>query len=89
VKVGGTLPAADADQVKDDNVDDWAAESFSLAKTSVYITPIGDGLGPYTPTADYTAAARQIAAKRVALAGARLANLLKASLQCGEQTCAH
>jgi hypothetical protein len=74
----------------DDKKDDWAAESIVLAKSSAYLDPpIGPGLGPYTPTADYTTSTETIAKQCIALAGTRLANLLKTALQCGEQTCAH
>lgn len=89
VKVGGSLPEPDAALVTDDKEDDWAAESYALAKSSVYVDPIGPGLGPFTVTAAYTANAQQIAKQRVALAGARLANLLKTALQCGDQGCAN
>jgi hypothetical protein len=87
VKVGEALPAPDAALVNDDKEDDWAGESYALAKSSVYVDPIGPGLGPYTATAAYTASAQHIAQQRVALAGARLATLLKEALQCGDQTC--
>lgn len=89
VKVGESLPEPDAALVNDDKEDDWAAESYALAKSSVYVDPIGPGLGPFTVTAAYTANAQQIAEQRVALAGARLANLLKTALQCGDQSCAN
>jgi hypothetical protein len=89
VKVGESLPEPDAALVNDDKEDDWAAESYALAKNSVYVDPIGPGLGPFTVNAVYTANAHQIAQQRVALAGARLANLLKESLQCGDQSCAN
>jgi hypothetical protein len=39
--------------------------------------------------AAYTASTRQIAKQRIALAGARLANLLKTALNFGDQTCVH
>lgn len=89
VKLGGTLPEPDASLVNDGNEDDWAAESYKLAGSAVYVDPVGPGLGPFTLTAAYTANAEQIAKQRVALAGARLANLLKAALQCGNTTCAN
>ena len=73
VKVGEASPEPDAALVSDDKEDDWAAESYELAKSSVYVDPIGPGLGPFTVTAAYTASAKQIAQQRVALAGARLA----------------
>ncbi|MGB8261091.1 MAG: S1/P1 nuclease [Terracidiphilus sp.] len=83
------LPAPDATLAQDDNESHWAAESFELAKSSVYVDPIGAGLGPYTPTDAYAAQAKAIAQARVALAGARLARLLKESLACDAQACAH
>ncbi len=89
VKAASALPVPDPTLVGDDKEDDWAAESYALAKSSVYVDPIGSGLGPFTVTPAYTANAQQIAQQRVALAGARLANLLKEALQCGEQTCAN
>jgi hypothetical protein len=89
VKVGATLPEPDPNLLKDDKEEDWAAESFALAKSSVYVDPVGPGLGPFTMTDAYTAKAHQIAMERTALAGARLANLLKAALQCGETACAN
>lgn len=89
VKAAGTLPDADASLVSDDKEDDWAAESYKLAGSTVYVDPVGTGLGPFTLNAAYTANAQQIAKQRVALAGARLANLLKTALQCGEATCAN
>jgi hypothetical protein len=88
--VGQALPAPDPALAGDDKEDDWAAESFALAKSSAYLDPpIGPGLGPFTPTPDYTTSTETIAKQRIALAGARLANLLKTALQCGDQTCAH
>ncbi len=89
VKVGETLPPPDASLVSDNKEDDWAAESFALAKSSVYVDPVGPGLGPYTMSAAYTANAQKIAKERVSLAGARLANLLKDALQCNQQSCAN
>jgi hypothetical protein len=59
----------------------WIDESFQAAKTSVYIDPIGVGAGPFTVDAEHRKQARAVAAERVALAGARLANLLNAALK--------
>jgi hypothetical protein len=89
VKVGSALPKPEESLAQDANEADWADESFKLAKSSVYIAPIGDDSGPYTPTASYAAQAKQIAQQRVALAGTRLAELLKTALKCGDQNCAH
>lgn len=89
VKAGGGLPTPDAMLVSDDKENDWTAESFALAKSAVYIDPVGPGLGPYTMTQEYTANMQKIAQQRIALAGARLAHLLKTALQCGDTACAH
>jgi hypothetical protein len=59
----------------------WAAESFKIAKASVYRSPIGVGDGPFTLSSAYKARALSIAKARVALAGARLARLLNAALR--------
>jgi hypothetical protein len=87
VQVGQALPPPDSSLVGDTNEDDWAAESFALAKSSTYVAPVGPGLGPYTMDATYTANTQEIAKQRISLAGARLANLLKVALNCGEQSC--
>jgi hypothetical protein len=56
-------------------------ESFQAAKMSVYIDPIGVGAGPFDVDSDYRKRACAVAAERVALAEARLANLLNAALK--------
>jgi hypothetical protein len=43
--------------------------------------PIGVGAGPFTVDAEYRKNARAVAAERVALAGARLANMLNSALK--------
>jgi len=59
----------------------WIQESFDAAQTHVYVSPIGVGIGPYEVNDRYQAAAQQLAAQRIALAGARLANLLNDAFQ--------
>jgi hypothetical protein len=56
----------------------WINESFEVAKKSVYVDPIGVGVGvgPYALDKSYRTTARNVAKKRVALAGVRLANLI-------------
>jgi hypothetical protein len=75
------IPAADDTlaAISDEAV--WINESFEFAKDSVYIAPIGVGKGPFTLDKAYQDAARDLATKRVALAGARLANLLSEALK--------
>ena len=89
IKVGKTLPPPDETLVSDDKEDDWAGESFAPAKSSVYVDPVGAGLGPFTMTPAYTVNTQQIAKQRIALAGARLANLLKTAFQCSGRKCAN
>ena len=59
----------------------WADESFMLARSEVYRAPIGNGAGPFTVTMSYVQNAQRVATERIALAAARLANILKADLQ--------
>ena len=63
------------------NEHEWIRESFELAQGEVYRSPVGAGTGPFALTAKYGSGARALAAKRVALAGARLANLLNNELK--------
>ena len=84
VKAAQSLSSADHAAAADLNEADWVNESFVLAKSSVYVDPpIGPGLGTFTigssPT--YAADSLKIAQQRVALAGARLANVLNAELK--------
>ena len=82
VTVGQTLAPAPAALANNLDVSVWVDESFTNAKSKVYKNPpIGVGPGPFTLTAGYRNAARALARKRVALAGARLANILNTELQ--------
>jgi len=63
-------------------VQHWIDESFAAAQASVYKNPpIGLGTGTFTLTPTYKTKAKQIAQKRVALAGARLAKILNTELK--------
>lgn len=75
------LPAADPQlaSISDESI--WIKESFEAAQTHVYVSPIGAGIGPYEVTDSYKAAAQELAAQRIALAGTRLANLLNDALR--------
>jgi hypothetical protein len=75
------LPQADAALAAKSHEKDWIAESFEEAKRDVYAPPIAPGDGPFTLTSAYKKAAGKLAKERVALAGARLANLLNAELK--------
>jgi len=75
------LAPADSKLAGDTNADDWITESFGEAKTDVYVQPVGPGTGPYSLTKRYKKNAQALAKQRVALAGARLANVLNAELK--------
>jgi len=59
----------------------WIAESFNDAQTVAYQPPIMAGNGPFSLTTTYKDQAHTLAQRRVALAGARLANLLNSELK--------
>ena len=61
----------------------WIRESFDDARTKVYRDPIGSADQPYTivPGSSYEMQAQKLAMKRIALAGARLAEVLNAELK--------
>jgi hypothetical protein len=71
-------PPAKLAGVRDEKV--WIQEGLELAQKVVYAPPIGTGDGPFTITPAYQKAAYELARQRVALAGARLANLLDDAL---------
>jgi hypothetical protein len=71
-------PAAQA-AISDEH--EWIVESFDLAQGEVDRSPVRAGTGPFTLTATYRNAAHKLADKRIALAAARLANLLNAELK--------
>jgi len=75
------LPAPDSREAAIDDPSVWVKESFALAQSKVYVSPIGNGPGPYKLDAAYRTQARQVAQQQVALAGARLARLLNALLK--------
>lgn len=75
------LPAAlaAAAAVTDETV--WIQESFEAARQFAYAPPVGPGAGPYQLDAEYEKNARTEAQARVALAGARLANVINSNLR--------
>jgi hypothetical protein len=81
IRAAKRLPAADATDAAKSDEKDWIAESFQEAKDTVYQPPIMDGHGPFVLTAAYKNAAKTLAKKRIALAGARLANLINSELK--------
>jgi hypothetical protein len=74
------LPAAPARAAGNLRASDWIDEGLDLAKRNVYKRPIEAGSGPFRITEAYRNAARTLARRRVALAGARLANILNSEL---------
>ena len=74
------LPKAKAALARKMNETEWIAESFRAAQRTVYSPPVGPGNGPFALSAAYRKKALALAKARVALAGARLANLLNAEL---------
>ena len=75
------LPAVDPKLASISDEAIWIQESFEAAQTHVYVSPIEAGIGPYKMTENYIAAARDVAAQRIALAGVRLANLINDALR--------
>jgi hypothetical protein len=81
IAAAAQLPAAPAAAaaVTDETV--WIQESFDAARQFAYAPPVGAGAGPYQLDANYKKNAFAEAQARVALAGARLANLINANLK--------
>jgi hypothetical protein len=84
VTYAGTLAPAPAAQAAITDPNTWAEESYDMAFRDAYTGPIGPGFGaptPYAITPGYYQTAAADVAVRVALAGARLANLITADLK--------
>ena len=81
IKKASTLAAPDPVLAAIAGETTWIAESLQAAEHSVYIPPIGVGPGPFTVNAKYKKQAQAVAAKRISLAGVRLANLLNDALK--------
>ena len=81
IKAAKRLPAVNPRVAAKSDARDWVAESFQAAQQMVYRPPVMDGNGPFALTSAYKRAAKRLAQQRVALAGARLANLLNAELK--------
>lgn len=75
------LPKANSRLAKKSSEKEWVAEGFEVAKKYVYATPVGAGDGPFTLNEMYKETAKQVAREQVALAGARLANLINKELK--------
>lgn len=81
IGVAQALPVPSAGASSNLDASAWIDESFEAAKASVYRPPIGLGNGTFTITNSYRNSARALARRRVALAGARLANILNSELR--------
>jgi S1/P1 Nuclease len=73
---------SDAARAASADIDVWINESFVAAQNTAYASPpINRAGGASTLTDGYTADALKLARGRIALAGVRLANLLKAAFR--------
>jgi hypothetical protein len=81
MKYGQSLSSKDSALSNNLDVATWISESFNDAKEDVYIDPIKAGDGPFTITSAYQQASERIAQERIAIAGLRLANVLKEDLK--------
>ena len=80
--VAATPAATPAAAASDLDVEHWVEESVSAATSTAYRQPpIGAGNGPFTLDRAYKARAKARAQEHIALAGARLANILNEELQ--------
>jgi hypothetical protein len=75
------LPAVDEAKASISDEGTWIKESAGLAQDVAYAEPVKSGEEPMTLSDDYKRNALATAKQQVALAGARLANLLAAALQ--------
>jgi hypothetical protein len=81
INAAKALPSSDRRLTEKMKESIWVQESFNAAREHVYVSPIENGLGPFTITPKYLEEARAMARDRVALAGVRLANLLNSGLK--------
>src|SRR6266852_4475227 len=81
IKAAKKLPAAEPALAAKSGEKDWIAESFQAAQQAVYKPPVGAGNGPFSLNSAYKKGAKRLAGKRIALAGARLANLINNELK--------
>jgi hypothetical protein len=82
IKVGNRLPKANAPAAKNLDVDKLVDDSFEDAKKTAYMNPpIGVSAKALKITQKYQDAVGSLCEKRVALAGARLANILNKELK--------
>jgi hypothetical protein len=77
------LPPVPPKSARNTDTETWIRESFDYARTTVYRAPIGTGDQPATiePGSQYETQAYKVARRRIALAGARLAQVLNEELK--------
>jgi hypothetical protein len=80
IKAAKNFPAADATAAAISSEATWVQESFDAAKHTVYPGLVANSDGTSSINTAYKTAAKSLAKKRIALAGARLANLLNNEL---------
>jgi hypothetical protein len=76
ITAAAQLSPADAKDASQMDETVWINDSFALAKKNVYKAPVGDTDGPFKLTDAYHGDSLDIAKKQIALAGARIANML-------------
>ena len=81
IAYGRSVGAAPTVSAADLDVASWVAESFSDARSKVYVAPVGPKNGPFTLTPTYRTKAAKLAKSRIALAGAWLAAILNTELR--------
>lgn len=81
IKAAAELPVPDPALAAETDAQQWVQESFQLAQSNVYFSPIGAGTGPFTLTTTYISDAKELAQKQIALGGKRLANMLNTELK--------
>jgi hypothetical protein len=74
-----TLPKPARTHVAISDEAKWVEEGVEAARNVIYVAPIGVGPGPFQLDQAYQKAALQLGRQRIALAGARLAELLNAA----------
>ncbi len=75
------LPKPEDGAVNQLDVQKWIDESVALAKSNVYVAPVGTDNGPFSLDRDYYKQAHKIAKSQVSLAGHRLAKILNTELK--------
>jgi hypothetical protein len=83
IVLGKTLEVVSSKEARDTDTAAWIHESFELAREKVYRDPIGieDQLYTIVPRSTYETEAYKLALTQVALAGARLAQVLNDELK--------